>query len=54
MAPESRVDLRTREAQGEVPYAIRGGGVVRAEVLQFRLSLLGDIDPGHPITDLRS
>ena len=30
------------------------GGVVRAEVLEFRLSLLGDIDPGHPITDLRS
>ena len=30
------------------------GGVVRAEVLQFRLSLLGDIDPGHPLADLRS
>ena len=30
------------------------GGVVRAEVLEFRLSLIGDIDPGHPITDLRS
>lgn len=30
------------------------GGVMRAEVLQMRLSLLGDIDPEHPITDLRS
>ncbi len=30
------------------------GGAVRAEVLQFRLSLLGDIDPRHVVTDLRS
>ncbi len=29
-------------------------GVMQAEWLHFRLSLLGNIDPSHPINDLRT
>ena len=46
-------DLTDAEAFAASDPAVRAG-VVRAEVLQFRMSLLGDIDPRHPVTDLRS
>lgn len=47
------VDLADAEAFAASDPAVQAG-VVQAEVLQFRLSLLGDVDPAHPVTDLRS
>lgn len=46
-------DFADAEAFAESDPAVVAG-VVRPEVLQLRLSLLGDIDPAHPVTDLRS
>lgn len=47
------VDIADAEAFAASDPAVVAG-VVRAEVLQFRLSLLGDVDPTHAVTDLRS